>query len=56
MKASDIKKRRERAGLTQDELADLIGVTKQTVSNWETGRHKPSKFVLQCLQLALAKA
>lgn len=29
--------RRDR-GLTQDELADLVGVTRSAVAQWETGR------------------
>lgn len=29
-------------GLTQDELADLIGVTKSAVSAWENDREAPS--------------
>ncbi|MFF2384073.1 helix-turn-helix transcriptional regulator [Streptomyces sp. NPDC058108] len=32
---------REAAGLSQQELGDAIGVTRQTVSHWEAGRYSP---------------
>lgn len=37
----NIKAIREQLMLTQSEFADLIGVTFQTISNWETGKSKP---------------
>lgn len=33
---------RESRGWTQDRLGDALGVTKQNVSHWETGKHEPS--------------
>ena len=39
--AAALKKRRKALGLTQSQLAPLIGYDKQTVSNWETGRSMP---------------
>ncbi|WP_461244724.1 helix-turn-helix transcriptional regulator [Secundilactobacillus muriivasis] len=36
-----IKHHRERLGLTQDMLAEKLYVSRQTVSNWETGRSYP---------------
>lgn len=40
-----LRKFRELRGATQQEVADAIGVTKQSVSNWENEKrpHKPSK-------------
>lgn len=32
-----IAKLRKDAGLTQEQLANMIGVSAQTVSKWETG-------------------
>lgn len=32
---------REEAGLTQGELAQLLGVARNTVSRWEQGLHEP---------------
>ena len=33
---------RKRQGLSQQEVADTIGVTRQTVSNWELGQGSPA--------------
>jgi transcriptional regulator with XRE-family HTH domain len=35
---SRIAEFRERAGLTQKELSKLVGVTENTIANWEKGR------------------
>ncbi|WEL18345.1 Transcriptional regulator, xre family [Halorhabdus sp. SVX81] len=37
-----IKDRREQAGLTQAELADRVGVTRQTILYVEKGEYNPS--------------
>jgi len=47
-----LRKARADAELRADELARLIGVTRQAVSSWENGRSRPSPVTL----LALAKA
>lgn len=39
--AKNIKKLRERKGLTQEELGEKLHVTRQAVSNWETGKNQP---------------
>ena len=36
-----IKDLRQQLGLTQAELADKVGFTSQTVSNWESGLREP---------------
>lgn len=33
---------RKRSGMSQQEVAVVIGVTRQTVSNWEQGQGAPS--------------
>lgn len=33
---------RKKKGLTQQQLADKLGVTRSTVSNYEIGRRRPS--------------
>ncbi|VBA33135.1 hypothetical protein LAUMK4_05891 [Mycobacterium persicum] len=42
---------REFAGLEQEELADLIGVSRNTVGNAEKGRVKPRKITLNAWAL-----
>lgn len=48
-----IKQLRERKGLTQAELADLIGVSSKAVSKWETARGLPDISLLHPLAAAL---
>ncbi len=42
----NIKKIRESKGMTQETLAEALFVTRQTVSNYETGRSKPDVDML----------
>jgi DNA-binding XRE family transcriptional regulator len=37
----ELMRLRKRLGLTQKQVADAVGVTDQTVSNWEAGRFEP---------------
>ena len=36
-----IKSLRTKEGMTQDELANKIGVVRSTVGNWEQGKRNP---------------
>lgn len=40
--ADNLKKLREQAGFSQEELADKMDVSRQSVSKWETGESHPS--------------
>ena len=40
--AGRLRELRERAGLTQKDLADRAGVSKATVADLEQGRYEPS--------------
>ncbi len=50
---------RVRRSLTQKQVADAIGVSDQTISNWETGVYKPrltfkqTKALCEVLQCTL---
>lgn len=37
-----IKAARQNKGLSQEALADAIGVHRQSIADWETGRYVPS--------------
>lgn len=37
---------RKKAGITQDELATFLGVTKASVSKWENGQSMPDILLL----------
>ena len=57
--ATLIKRGREEAGLTQDQLAEMLYVTKQAVSNWERGKNLSDEGlrdqIEQVLQIKLHK-
>lgn len=40
--ALKIKEYRERKFLKQDELAKLLGVSKTSITRWETGKFEPT--------------
>lgn len=48
-----IKKLRTGQGLTQDQLAEKLYVTRQTVSNWERGTSQPDLEQLETIATAL---
>jgi len=48
-----IKQARTKKGLTQSQLADLVGVTKASVSGWELGVAQPGLNRLAALHRAL---
>lgn len=51
-KPEDFRTLREILNVSQDTLADMVGITKQTVSNYENG-HMFSTTTAICLTLAL---
>jgi DNA-binding transcriptional regulator YiaG len=49
--AMDIRALRERHGLSQDQLSELLGCGKKSLSRWENGREYPSQLVNTLLRL-----
>lgn len=45
----DIKELRKRTGMTQQQMANRMGVAKQTVHRWEIGQSKPSQLAIRQL-------
>lgn len=44
-----IRRLRQNAGLTQDELGARVGTTGASVSNWEGGKHPPNPSNIRAL-------
>lgn len=44
---------RDKIGMTQQALADILGVSQGAVSNWENGDRKPDIFTLKKIADAL---
>jgi len=49
-KEIDVKKFRQKLGLTQDEFAVKLGVAPFTVRRWESGKTKPSRMAQMLLR------
>jgi len=49
--SEEVKRLRQKLGLTQAELAYKLGVTVSCVANWETGRRKISTPAARLLRL-----
>lgn len=50
---SKIKNRRNELNLTQQDLAEKVFVTRQTISKWELGKSTPDLISLKLLEKAL---
>ena len=46
---------RKAAGLTQEQLGELLGVTRQAVSKWESGQTTPDAATIAALCKSEAK-
>ena len=46
---SIIRKARQEKGLTQESAAEALGVSRQTISNWENGRTYPDILSVICM-------
>ena len=43
---------RQKAGLSQAQFADLLGVSIRTLQDWEQGRRKPSGAAMSLIKIA----
>lgn len=50
--ASPIVRARLKSGLTQEQFANLLGVSKRTLEQWEQGRRSPSGAAKTLLKVA----
>ncbi len=50
--AASVSGVRERLGLSQQELADLLGISRRTLENWEQGRREPTGAAKVLLKIA----
>lgn len=46
---AEIKALRERTGMTQREMSDLLGIGEKTYTRWESGRERPSQSLNRLL-------
>ncbi len=53
MLGSNILELRKKKGLSQEELSEIVGVTRQTISNWELNETQPNPEQLKLLSKAL---
>ena len=51
----EIIEARNKIGFTQDQFAELLGVSKRTLQEWEQGRKKPSKAANSLLRIAIKR-
>ena len=49
----DIKSLRTAYNLTQQQLADLTGIPKRSIENWEGGKRNPPPYLIKLLSCYL---
>ena len=49
---SPIVRARIKAGLTREQFAELLGVSRRTLEQWEQGRRKPSRAAMTLIKVA----
>lgn len=50
MGVNKLKELRKAKGITQVQLADILGTSQKNVSHWEVGRNYPRPHVMQKLE------
>ena len=51
MTKDEVKRLRKRLGMTQQQLADALGVTQTSVGRWEIGMHQIEEPTARLLKL-----
>lgn len=54
--ARRIRALREYLGMTQQQMADELAVRQQTISEWETGVHRPHRSTQKTLSMVAERA
>jgi DNA-binding transcriptional regulator YiaG len=54
--AATVAELRDALGLSQDAFSKTLGVRQQTVSEWETGAHKPTGASVRLLTMVSEQA
>lgn len=49
-----IKELRKKTGLTQARFAELLGVPKRSIENWEEGKNKPPEYLVKLIDYYLS--
>jgi len=49
----DVKQARDRLGFSQNELAQIVGVSSRTIQNWEAGVSKPKPIQVEAINRLL---
>jgi putative transcriptional regulator len=52
---NNLKELRKEKGISQQELADMVGVSRNTISSLETGQYEPTAKLALILSIALDK-
>lgn len=52
---NNLKEIRKEKGMSQQELADMVGVSRNTISSLETGQYEPTAKLALVLSIALDK-
>lgn len=52
---NNLKEIRKEKGISQQELADMVGVSRNTISSLETGQYEPTAKLALILSIALDK-
>ena len=55
IEVGDVVEARHKVGLSQDQFAVLLGVSKRTLQDWEQGRREPSGAAKSLIAIAMKR-